>query len=268
MELSLIIDIVLVGLVVIFAIIGLIKGFFKTFLSFFGTVVSLVISILLAKTVANALIQIGFINKMFGGDGIVSGWISNGLVKLHSGVFNTAFTSQSSAELANDLTGAGIPGFLAQILAGPVSKLDFTGKGLTLAQILAPALANMVWLIVVTFLLFAILRFVMALLNKLFKSLTKNKAINGLNRLFGFIVGALKGAVVAACILLVSALLSSAKFMTPYNEALDKTVIAKPLNGVVYEYVGKNIDLDKILGDLLQKTTTEQESTTETAEST
>ena len=245
-----IIDIVLVALIVIFAIIGLIRGFFKTFLSFFGTIVSLVISILLAKTVANALLQIGFIQKMFGGDGIVAGWISKGLNKMSAELFGTVFTAQNSTELAADLTAAGIPAFLAKILAGPVSKLNFAGQGLTLAQILSPVLANIVWLIIITLLLFTILKIILALLNKLFNFLTKSKAISGLNRLFGFIVGALKGGVIVGFILLVSALLSSAKFMAPYNEALNNTVIAKPFNSIVYEYVGKNIDLDKILGDL------------------
>ena len=97
------------------------------------------------------------------------------------------------------------------------------------------------------------LKIILSLFNKLFKKLTQNKAINGLNRLFGFIIGAVKGALVVAGILLVASLFSSAKFMAPFNEALDQTKIAKPVNSVVYDYVGKNINLDDILDNLLKK---------------
>ena len=252
MELSLIIDLALVALIVIFAIVGLIKGFFKSFLSFFGTVVSLIISILLAKKVADALLQVGFINGFFGSGGRVSGWIAGGLNKLSPGFFGTVFSGGGTKdELSAALAGAGIPAFLAPILAGVVSQFNFSSSSLTLAQILSPMIANIIWLIVVTLVLFAILKIILALLNKLFKFLTKNKAISGLNRLFGFIVGALKGVIFVAFVLIVAALFPHAKFLAPFNEALDKTAIAKPFNSIVYDYVGKNIDLEKIMGDLM-----------------
>ena len=252
MELSLIIDIVLVGIIVICAIIGLVRGFFKSILSLVGTIVSIIISLLLAKTVANALIGVNPFKWFFGGEGVVSGWINNGLVKLSPGTFGTTFSGGSGSELTANMTEAGIPAFFSKILAGPISKHDFSGQTLTLAEIVAPMIANVIWLIVVTILLFIVLRIIIGLLNKFFKFLTKNKAISGMNRVLGFVVGAAKGVIVTAAILFVAALFPHSKFLMPFNEALDKTVIAKPFNSVVYEYVGKNVNLDKILNDLFK----------------
>ena len=248
MELSLIIDIVLVGIIVICAIIGLVKGFFKSILSLVGTVVSILIAVLLAKTVANALIGVNPFKWFFGPRGVISGWIERGLVKL-SPVFSSSVESGSSG--AADLTAAGIPAFLAKLLAGAVSKHDFSGhEALTLAEITAPMIAGVIWLIVVTILLFIILRIVISILNKFFRFLTKNKAISGVNRVLGFVVGAAKGIIITALLLFVAALFPNWKFLKPFNTALDKTVIAKPFNNVVYNYVGKNVNLDKILNDL------------------
>ena len=245
MPLNIIIDIVLVAVIVLFAIIGLMKGFFKSFLSFFGTVVSIVISILLAKTVANALLQVSFIDNWIFGEKSLSSAIAGGLAKI--GNLGNVYTG---GDVAAELTAAKIPAFLSKFLADSLSGYEFTGGELTLAQILSPMFANIIWLIIVTSALFLILKLFMMLLNKLFRRLTKNKVINGVNRFFGLIVGALKGAVIVAFILVVSVLLSSMKFMAPYNEALDKTVIAKPFNSVVYGFVQKNIDLDKLIKDL------------------
>ena len=263
MDWALIIDIALVFIIVLCAIIGLIKGFFKSFLSFFGTVVSLIISVLLAKTVAGWLIGLGPVNALFGSTGIISNAIENGLIKLSAEVFNTTYSAGNGVtELTAMLTAAGIPAFLSPLLAGVVAQFNFAGQSLTLGQILAPMLANIIYFIVVVLILFTILKIVLAILNKFFKFLVRNKAISGLNRFFGFIVGGLKGAILVALLLTVVSLFPSWQFLTPFNEALSRTAIAKPFNEVVYNYVGKNIDLDKIISDLFPsaKKLTEKES--------
>lgn len=250
MDLALIIDLVLVFIIVISAIIGLIRGFFKSVLSFFGTIVSLIISILLARQVAGLLIGLGPVDWLFGGEGVISKAIEGGLTNL-SPVFGTAFSAQNNtAELTAALTAAGIPSFLSPILAGVVSQFNFTAESLTLGQILAPMITNVIYLIAVVLVLFALLKIVLAILNKIFKFLTKNRAISGLNRLFGFIIGALKGGLTVALIFAVLALFGSAPFLAPFNEAMDRTTIAKPFNGFVYDFVENNIDLDKIINDL------------------
>lgn len=252
MDLVLIIDLVLVGLIVLFAIIGLIKGFFKSLLDFFGTIVSLIISILLARHIAAAINGLGGAGWLFGSGGGVSKGIEGGLVKLSGPIFGTTFSAQADAgELAAMLAEGGIPSFLCPILAGVVSKFNFTAENLTLAQILAPMITNIILIVIVTIILFIILKIIISLLNRFFRFLTRNKAVSGLNRLFGFIIGAFKGALVAALLLVVVSFLpNSWGFVSSFNESLDNTAIAKPFNSFVYDTVTKNLDLDKLISEL------------------
>ncbi len=252
MDWALIIDLALVFIIVICAIVGLVRGFFKSLLSFFGTIVSLIISILLAKTIANALLGWGPVDWLFGSTGVISGAVENGLTKLSAEMFNTAFSSAGNVEeLTAALTAAGIPSFLAPLLASVVAGFNFAGADVTLGHILAPLIANIIYYIVIVLILFAILKIVLSILNKFFKFLTKNRAIRGLDRFFGFLIGAAKGTLLVALLFTVLSLFSSWQVLAPYNEALNNTTIAKPFNDTVYELVGKNLNLDKILEDLI-----------------
>jgi uncharacterized membrane protein required for colicin V production len=192
------IDLIIIGIIGLFLIIGIAKGFMKQILSAANWLIALIGSFLLIKPVSALVAQTALkatINTKVGD------WIAS-----KGALFSTTIsTGQASQQLTEAISELGLPEFIAKAIVG---GLDLSSvEGSTLAEVLAPTIGNII-LTVLTFLalfilLMIICKVVFRLLNKVFDS----GVLGVVNRILGAALGLVKGAVlVSLAMLLVSAL--------------------------------------------------------------
>lgn len=227
-----IIDIVIIAIVALAAIIGIWKGFFKTLISFFGWLVSIVIAIFLAKVVAEALLDVEFIKNVVLGP-------SNSLFTAFKGMLPSALQSLPIDATSEQIGEALGNPFLMILLSQPIKLLSsaiMTSSTATVADGLALLIANSIYVILVGIAIFIAIRILMMLFTLFANSMTKNKTISALNRFFGFLLGAVKGAafVVVGFVIISYFITSSA--LSGFRNELDKSLIGKPVAEQVFKY--------------------------------
>ncbi len=168
------IDLIFFGLLLIFAIIGYVKGFLKQIFSILGSLAAIVLSVLLCKHLAGFIYdKVPFIKNpvsnmvesLFGLEGIV--------------------TSGSKEQILLTLSTTKIPTFLHSIVANSI--IESAGE-LKLTAVLtewALVAISFVAIFIVSLILFSFIK-------KIFKSLTKIKAVGYIDRVLGLIFMALK----------------------------------------------------------------------------
>ena len=170
------IDIAIIVIVALGALIGLWKGFFKTLISFFGWFMSFLIAMLITKPIAEALLDVGKIRSLVLG---TDGW---------------SFYSWILAKLPADLD---VGGFLG-VLLKPILKI--AGASATNVALL---LANGMFNVIVCIALFLLIRLFLLLFTMFANAMTRGKFLGALNRLLGFLLGAVKGTALVALVMVV-----------------------------------------------------------------
>lgn len=210
------IDIVIIALVGLCALIGLWRGFFKTLISFFGLLVSFIIAFFLTKPVVGALLDIdavkGFVVGSSSGGWSLYGWIYG------------------------KFAGISTDGVLGTLLA-PLLKMA-ESQNVEPAVGVSLLLANGLFSIMVCVALFIVIRFILLLFTMFANAMTKGKFLGALNRLLGFVFGAVKGVWHVACLLLIMSFMLGLSFMAPVREQLDNSVLGAP----IYDQVTKLAD--------------------------
>ncbi|MCI8458639.1 MAG: CvpA family protein [Clostridia bacterium] len=196
------IDIAIIVIVALGALIGLWKGFFKTLISFFGWFMSFLIAMLITKPIAEALLDVGKIRSLVLG---TDGW---------------SFYSWILAKLPADLD---VGGFLG-VLLKPILKI--AGASATNVALL---LANGMFNVIVCIALFLLIRLFLLLFTMFANAMTRGKFLGALNRLLGFLLGAVKGTALVALVMVVFTFVMGLSFMSPVREQIDKSVIAQPM---------------------------------------
>ncbi len=253
--LGLIIDIVLVAIVLIFAIIGLKKGFFKTILSLFSWVVCLLVAIFLAKYVAN------WINGIYDFTSLIGTKIEEALSGMGE-VFNKSINSYNAdgataesvktAILADIQAVQGMNGVLLRFIIMVFNNTSFDPTSTaTVGNILGMTIGHMCVILISGILIFIVLKIVIALLTRLFDKISKVKIIGGLNKAFGFILGALKGACI---VVIINIILVALSLIPPVNSAItpviqDNTTVEKFVYNKTDEIIGKYV----IEGNMIQE---------------
>lgn len=98
-----------------------------------------------------------------------------------------------------------------------------------------------------TIVMFIFIRCLIALIKKLFESLTeKSKTLGFVNRLFGLIFGAIKGGVVVIVVLILCSVITSLN-IPGVSSAINNTINDTKVTSWVYGYVDKAVD-DKLSG--------------------
>ncbi|MDE7395481.1 MAG: CvpA family protein [Clostridiales bacterium] len=209
-------DIAIIVIVALGALIGLWKGFFKTFISFFGWTASFLIAFFLTKPVANALLDVAKIRHFVlgtGGGWSLFQWISGQLPSLES----NGFIKILLTPLINTCNKAGV--------------LPALGVPLLLA--------NGMFSAIVCLAMFLIIRLFMLFFTLFANAMTKGKFKGALNRLLGFIFGAVKGGATVCFIMVFCTFIMGLSFMAPARKQLDKSVIAQPVYKQVVKYTDK-----------------------------
>lgn len=161
------IDIGVLVLILIFGIVGISRGFLRSLLALFSSLVTLILAIWLAKPVA------GVVDSLFGLSNAFAGMLEPGFLE--------TFTGWSGS------------GWLAEVVKIILGADALTLEAPELASQFAGAVGNIISIAICAVVLYFVIRFILFLLGKLFRTITQNRAINGLDRILGFVIGAAKG---------------------------------------------------------------------------
>ena len=182
-----IIDLVALGLVILFAVIGGVKGFIKTLISVFGTAISLLLAVLLASKVA------GFLEVRFGLVGIMSDKFAGILTSIFGNeIMNT--TLQQAEE--NLLSSAGLSAWLIKIVLS-VKAEGSVDPDITLNKVISPTLGYYATVILSALALFIIFKLILLIVGGIVTKIRgKNKVLNVTDRTLGFVLGILQGLII------------------------------------------------------------------------
>jgi uncharacterized membrane protein required for colicin V production len=264
--LPIIIDIVFVAVVVILAIVGLVKGFAKSLISMVGNLAAIVIAILIARPFAD------LINMITGADGFFGGLIKDVFVGFNEG-FNTIAVTISpsgmvSPELAQsmalDLHGRG--NIFFEILYRMIFTSEFPSGTISLGDIIGGVIGGLVVIIIAAVLAFILLKIALFIIERVAKKLTEFSIIGGIDKVLGFVFGAVKGLLfVSIAFALTSALtLVFPAIDNALNPVLSKTTVTekyyKWIDDITKDYLGNQLKQisDNILNRNNQDQTAEQ----------
>ncbi len=235
-------DIVVIVLLVLFALYGLSKGFMSSLLSLVNVLVSFVAAIFLAKPLAT------FINGATNWGSKLCSAIANKLATV--GNLGTALEVATPASQVIE-ESAGFTGFFKWLMPKLVGN-GVIAEGVTPASYFGNYLGSLCLIVICGIVIFILIRIAVALLQLLFKKLRTNSIIGSVDKILGFVFGAVKGFVAICIIFCVIGFIPVAS--TKFNNTVNKTVVTKGINnGVtkVTEWISKNVDFKKLVSGLL-----------------
>lgn len=238
------IDVAIVGVIVIFALIGLFKGFFKSVISMISTFVVLIASIFLASPVAK------LVNKIYDFTGLIAGKLCKNIAGLGS-FYSEPIHNMSGAEVAGNIP-SGTNGFLKKFMTHtlkPLSAGDI--EGATVADIVSGSFASIIMLVISAILVFILIKIVIAIITRLFDNISRNRVFGFSNKLLGFVFGACKGLLAVFVFALTLTALTVIPVVNKKVSPLlqDHTKIAKP----IYNFSDRLVEKYVIDGKVIQK---------------
>ena len=259
---GIILEVVVVGVILISAIIGLKRGFLKSVLSVFTTSIVIVISVFTAKWGAKLL------EKIFGFVSFMGRQMSKVLAGMADGVFAEVMDESTTVANANAvIDGSGVFGPLKSLLKKAVAAESNNLAGNTIANIGGRSLGAVLSIIIAGIIIFLIFKLVLFLLSKLFENLTANKVLGTPDKVLGIIFGLAKGLIIIfvyAVVLIILTLIPTVNnFVSPVIQK--HTFVTKMIYNVSDKIVEKTI-IDKI-DDWVNQLWENRSSTGEDAES-
>ncbi len=237
------IDVLIIGLLLIFGFIGFRKGFFKSIISLFSTLVVLILSFCFAGGLAK------LINKMYDFTGLIADKLCKGIADMHSFYSQTIPAGMSGKDLVNNIP-ASTNGFLKKLMSyvlNPLSAADV--EGATVAEIVSGSFASVIMLIISAIILFIAIKIVLAIASRLFDNITRNRVFGATNKLLGFAFGAAKGLLV---VLVFTVVLTFLTVMPAVNTKMmpiiqDNTHVAKPIYNTTDKFIEKHVIDGKLI---------------------
>ena len=223
-----IIDIIVIVVLGIFAIIGFVKGFLNSLLSLFGNLASLAVAILIVDPCKKFLDGIFHIVNWLGG------LIANGLTSAGILPISMADTSMTGQQVVDYLNGQG--GIIEKLTALFVNKEATFTTAEEITTHLTTNMGNFAATVFTVIVMFILIRIGVFILSKIFDAITKKRALSGLDRLLGGVMGLLKGG------LLVFGVLSVFYALTPIIPAINDWLVSAPFTNWVYGYVSEIIN--------------------------
>lgn len=194
------IDIAIILIIALFTVIGLFKGFMKQVLSVANWLVSLVGSFLLLKPVAAVLGKTALSTSI---NNKVANWIST-----KGDIFSQPLvTEQAGEQIAQGISELGLPKFIAEAISGWF-KVSGTEGEKTLADVLAPAIGNIILTVIAFIALFIVLLIIFKIISGMLNNIVDNGILGALNKLLGGALGFIKGAVLVSIVMLLLSALS------------------------------------------------------------
>lgn len=255
------IDIGIVAILLIAFFVGVKRGFVDSILGLIGGIVSLVIAILLADTV------VALIGDFLGIKSSIQTWATGFLT---DSVFkgNTLFTQPMDPEnvssiVAQALEQLKLPEMISAPLAGSLESLvngvlaNTEIANASLVNILAPVITRVIMLIIAVILTFIVIRIIVAIIEAIAKAILKtSKALRGLDRFFGGIVGLVKGALAVLIIFTLGTFVLSGT--DPNGTDIKAQIVQTIDDSTIGKYVYHNNILTKLITDNINWESIEQ----------
>lgn len=244
---GLILDLVFITVLLVFAIIGYRNGLFKSLIGLFSTIVILGVTIYFANGFAK------LINSIYDFTALLAKKLTPSIKKLDP-VFLTDFPSGMSGSefyssyIATSGANSIIKKFFKFALKGySAGELD----GLPVASVLAGATASLIMTLISGILLFILIKVALSLLSRFFDNITKIRVLGGLNKLFGFIFGFLRGMAITTMFILITIFVTLVPKINKkiYPLVQDDTKVVK----IAYNATDKFIEKTVIKSDLISK---------------
>lgn len=203
-----IIDLSIIGITLLFVIVGLARGFLKQILSIANGLVSIVVSCCIVKPVTQILSKTALSDKINVKilDMIVSKYPNSATIE------TSLITTKE--ELSEAFTTSGLPSPLSKI-ASEFIKIDSFSDGEFLSEAIAKSLGYLVLSIITFVVLFIVILIIIKILISVLDSLTKGGVLNVINRILGLALGLVKACVfICVCLFVISVLV---KYIEPLN---------------------------------------------------
>lgn len=202
-------DIAFLGIIVLGALLGLWMGFFKSLISFGGWVVAFLLAFFMTSPIVGALLDIAKVKTFVVGNGTawsLYNWIYLKLPDLSSGFWSKLFKSLIDISQAVASDGMGD-------LKVNVSLL----------------IANGVFSTIIFLALLIVIRALLLLLTMFANAMAKDKMKGTSNRVFGMLVGLVKGCGFSVLLMVILTFIMGLGIMAPVRSQLDKSVITAPV---------------------------------------
>lgn len=244
---GIILDLFVVILLLTFAFIGYHKGFLKSLIALFSTTIVILISIYFANSFAK------LINSIYDFTALIADKMAPSIEKL-SEIYSMTFPGgMSGTEFYNSYIDASstnsiLKKFFKYALKG-YSSSDI--EGLKVAEVLAGSIASIIMTIVAGILLFVLIKVALSLLSRFFDNISRTRVLGGLNKIIGFIFGAIQGATIVVTFVVITICVS---FIPKLNQKIyplvqDDTKVVK----VIYNTTDKLVDRYFIKSDVISK---------------
>lgn len=244
---GIVLDIAFVVVLLTFAFIGYHHGLFKSLIALFSTLVVLFITIYFANAFAK------LINSIYDFTALLAKKITPSIKKLDP-VFLIDFPAGISGSqfytnyISTSGTNTVLKKFFKFALKGySAGELD----GLSVASVLAGATASIIMTLISGVLLFILIKIALSLLSRFFDNITRIRVLGGLNKILGFVFGAIKGCAILAVFIGIIILVT---FVPKLNKKIypliqEDTKVIK----VAYNLTDKYVEKTFIKSDLISK---------------
>lgn len=239
-----VLDIIVIAILFIFAIVGFVKGFLNSILSLFGNLASLALAIVIVEPCAK------FFDKLFHLVDWLGGLIIKGISHILPDIAAVG-GSMSGEAVVTELNGHDLLGKLVALFVDKSATYG-TGEGmLDLSVELSKKMGAFATTVFTVIIMFILIRIGILILSKVFDAITKKRALSGLDRLLGFVLGAVKGAIFVSVGLIILHTLST---LIP---GIQDMISASKFTNWLYGYINQliqwflnSIDLTKIIGTI------------------
>lgn len=180
-------SLVAIGLLLLIAVAGAVRGFAKSFLQTFGSIIAIVVALLLCAKIAllleDKIGMIGFFSEKF-----------TGAVEK---IFGTEVANMTLAEVSDPEQLITSSNRFSILFANIVLKVKAGGAPdtATVTEVLAPTFAYYVSVLICGVALFIIVKLVFWIIAKIVTKLHKIKTIGAIDRVLGFALGIIEGAI-------------------------------------------------------------------------
>ncbi len=215
MSTAVIIDLITVGIILIFSIVGLVQGFAKSFISIFGTLLSFVFSILLCVTV------VSFLEERFGVVYNLTNKIKEYIsLKISAEILDLPI-SQVDTEI---MKSANVPNYISWIII-LLKANSLVPSNVSIASVLCPTISYYVWVAISFVILFVLFKLVFYIIGKIIYMFKKDfKKFNKADRALGVFAGMFRGGAVVCIIIIVLSVLPIAFAQNIYSEIVNAPV--------------------------------------------
>ena len=247
------VDFIIIGILLIFIIIGCCKGFVFSILSLFGTSVNFLISVALCKPVSNLL------NSTFGLNTAISKSFTSKLTTMSSNfdIPLSSFTTQSdlNTHISETLNNSSLSGFSKKILSNTivVTPENVQNSNLTLNNIISKSLATFISLIISFIVVFVLIYLILWLISFLSKKANQISDIRFTDRLLGSIFGFIRGSLLIIFIFLILSFFNQNGLFSGLFNHINNSTIGNWLYTSVKTFSDKYINFKEIIKSIIDK---------------